>query len=80
VNLTYSEATEATENMIRELFATDEPLPPSEIEVRSAIAQGALNAWFVHAKALASVVTHSSEYDRLVELAHELPQAARVQA
>jgi hypothetical protein len=34
--------------MIRELFATDESLPLPEIEVRSAIAKAALDAWFVY--------------------------------
>jgi hypothetical protein len=80
MNLTYSEVTEATENMLRELFATDEALPLAEIEVRSAIAHAVLNVWFTHARALASAETHSSEYDRLAELAHELPQCARARS
>jgi hypothetical protein len=39
MNTTYSDVTEATENVIRELFANDAPLPVAEIEIRSAVAQ-----------------------------------------
>jgi len=79
MNLTYRDVTDATENMIRELFATEAAMPAVEVEVRRAIAQAALNAWFAHANRLASGDTHKSEYDRLAELVRELPESARAQ-
>lgn len=80
MNMTYTDVTDATENMIRKLFATDLPMPLAEIEVRSALAQSALNAWLAHAEPLVSGDTHNGEYDRLAELVRELPLTARVLA
>ncbi|MFC3110850.1 hypothetical protein ACFQAT_28325 [Undibacterium arcticum] len=80
MNMTYTDVTDATENMIRELFATDVPMPPAEIQVRSTLAQSALDAWLTHAKPLASGDTHKGEHDRLAELVRELPLTARVLA
>lgn len=78
LNETYIAITEAAENMIQELFATDAPLPRPEIEVRSLLARAVLNAWFEHAGALASGDSHAAEFDRLAELVQGLPQSARV--
>lgn len=77
-NQTYVGATEAAENMIQELFATDEPLLRSEIEVRRLLARAVLDAWFEHAKSLASGETHNAELDRFGECLDELPLSARV--
>lgn len=79
MNLTYTDVTDATENMICELFATKEPMPVLETEVRSAIAKAGLNAWFAHGQVLASSDTHKSEYDRLAGMVRELPESVRVQ-
>ncbi|ASL48858.1 hypothetical protein bAD24_p00785 (plasmid) [Burkholderia sp. AD24] len=73
MNTTYSDVTEATENVIRELFANDAPLPVEEIKIRSAIAQAALQAWYENARPLAEEEDHEAEFARLSELAFELP-------
>lgn len=44
MNRTYSDVTDATENFIRELFANDNPLPVTELKVRSAIVHAAVKA------------------------------------
>jgi hypothetical protein len=80
VNETYADVTEAAENMIQGLFATETPMPAAEIDVRSSLARAVLDAWFVHAKVLVCDETHGAEYDRLGELVRELPLSARVQS
>lgn len=77
MNTTYSDVTEATENVIRQLFANDAPLPVEEIKIRSAIAQAALQGWYENARPLAADGDHEAEFARLNELAYELPAGAR---
>jgi len=77
MNNTYGDVTEATENVIRELFANDAPLPVAEIRIRRAIAQAALEGWYENARPLAAEEDHEAEFARLNELAYELPAGAR---
>ena len=77
MNTTYSDVTEATENVIRELFANDASLPVAEIEIRSAIAQTALQGWYENARPLAAEEDREAEFARLNELAYEVSAGAR---
>ena len=77
LNTTYDDVTEATENVIRELFANDAPLPVGEIKIRSAIAQAALQGWYENARPLVAEEHHEAEFARLNELAYELPAGTR---